>query len=79
MDKLLNFLKELPTIYLVFICFIILIIGFFSTQDQNLFTLANLALGAIIGIARGKGGSPESINQDTEVNLIPPKETKQDE
>lgn len=70
---MLNFLKELPTIYLVFFSFLILIGGYFFTKEQNLFTLANLALGAIVGIARVKEKATQEIEeQNIERVILPP-------
>lgn len=62
---MLNFLREMPQIYIVFVTFLLLILLWSIIQERELLILANLALGAIIGIATGRVKAAQEIAQQT--------------
>ena len=62
---MLNFLEKLPNIYIVFASFVFLLITFLMLRDNNIFTLMNTALGAVIGLAMKTNKPTQSITAET--------------
>ena len=65
-----NFVKELPNIYIIFLCFLALLSGYLYTGDSNLFTLCNLSLGSLVTIARSSYKRGTEITGDIETQNI---------
>ncbi len=74
-DRLIYFLKELPTIWLVIYAFTVLITLWVVTRERELLILANLALGAILGIARAKTPPSQDIETQNIDKVILPDNT----
>jgi hypothetical protein len=69
---MLHFLKELPTAYLVWVSMIILLAFWVITRERELLILVNLALGALLNIARGKTTPSQDIeNQNIDKVIFP--------
>lgn len=59
--NLLAGLKEIPHIYLVFACFVMLFVGYIITRNDRVFDLANTALGGVMGLAMRQKSEQSAI------------------